>query len=343
MLRSFKQGQNLNLYIAFGLLLLIGFTGVAGYMIIEGFSLLDAFYMTVITVATVGFEEVHALSDAGRIFTIFLIIFSFSIFAYSLSTITTYLVEGRLNILLKGYRKTGGIRKMKDHIIIVGFGRNGQQTAHDLLLLSKKVVVIEKSHELIATHQEADIVFVEGDATEDEILNGAGIQKAGALITTLPIDADNLYVVLTAHSLNPGLQIISRASHESSDKKLKTAGASHVVMPEKVGGTFMASLVAKPDLAEFFHHLSIEGNEGVNLVEVVCSDLPPEFQGRTIHDMSIRRLTGANIVGFKTPDSQYMINPGGDTVMVPNAKLFVLGTPDQIEKVKEIIKLGRRN
>lgn len=232
---------------------------------------------------------------------------------------------------------------MKDHIIIVGFGRNGQQTAHDLLLLSKKVVVIEKSHELIATHQEADIVFVEGDATEDEILNGAGIQKAGALITTLPIDADNLYVVLTAHSLNPGLQIISRASHESSDKKLKTAGASHVVMPEKVGGTFMASLVAKPDLAEFFHHLSIEGNEGVNLVEVVCSDLPPEFQGRTIHDMSIRRLTGANIVGFKTPDSQYMINPGGDTVMVPNAKLFVLGTPDQIEKVKEIIKLGRRN
>ncbi len=339
----FKSIHNFNIVIAFSLLILIGLIGISGYMIIEGFTLLEACYMTVITIATVGFKEVHELSDAGKIFTIFLIIISFGIFAYSLSIITSYFVEGRLNVLFKGNRKTGGIRKMKDHIIIVGFGRNGQQTAHDLLLLNKKVVVIEKSHELISVHQKEEVTFVEGDATEDEILELAGIQKAGALISTLPIDADNLYVVLTARSLNAGLQIISRASHESSDKKLKTAGASHVVMPEKVGGTFMASLVAKPDLAEFFHRLSIEGNEGVNLVEVVCSELPTEFQDRTIHDMSIRRLTGANIVGFRTPEGQYIINPGGDTVMVPNAKLFVLGTPDQIEKVKEIIMQGRKS
>ena len=339
----FKSGHNLNFFIALSLLLLIGFTGIVGYMAIEGFTLLEASYMTVITIATVGFNEVHPLSDAGKIFTIILIIFSFSFFAYSLSTITSYFVEGRLNFLFTGNRKTGGITKMKDHIIIVGFGRNGQQTAHDLLLLNKKVVVIEKSHELIVAHEKDKVVFVEGDATEDEILELAGIQKAGALITTLPIDADNLYVVLTARSLNAELQIISRASHDSSYKKLMTAGASHVVMPEKVGGTFMASLVAKPDLAEFFHHLTIEGNEGVNLVEVICSDLPSEFQDRTIHDMSIRRLTGANIVGFRTPEGQYIINPSGETVMVKNAKLFVLGTPDQIEKVKEIIRQKRRH
>ncbi|NOU46391.1 MAG: potassium channel protein [Bacteroidales bacterium] len=334
----FKTGQNLNLIIALSLLLLIGFTGIAGYMAIEGYTLLEASYMTVITVATVGFKEVHPLSDPGKVFTIILIIFSFSIFAYSLSTITSYLVEGRIKEFFKNNRKTGGITKMKDHIIIVGFGRNGQQTAHDLLLLNKKVVIIEKSHELIVAHEKEKVIFVEGDATEDEILEMAGIQKAGALISTLPIDADNLYVVLTARSLNAGLQIISRASHDSSERKLITAGASHVVMPEKVGGTFMASLVAKPDLAEFFHHLSIEGNEGVNLVEVVCSDLPSEFQDRTIHDMSIRRLTGANIVGFRTPEGQYIINPPGETVMAKNAKLFVLGTPDQIENVKEIIR-----
>jgi len=333
-----KSSHNLNLYVAFGLLLLIGVTGIAGYMILEGYSLLEASYMTVITVATVGFKEVRPLSDYGKIYTIFLIIFSFSIFAYSLSIITSHFVEGQLQALFKGNRKTGGITKMKDHIIIVGFGRNGQQTTHDLQILDKKVVVIEKSHDLIIAHQKEKVVFVEGDATEDAILELAGIQKAAALITTLPIDADNLYVVLTACSLRPELKIISRASHESSVKKLKTAGASHVVMPEKVGGTFMASLVAKPDLAEFFHQLSIEGNEGVNLVEVVCSDLPNEFQDKTIHDMSIRRLTGANIVGFRTPDGQYIINPAGDTVMVPNAKLFVLGTPDQIDKVKEIIR-----
>ncbi len=333
-----KFHHNLNLYIAFTLLLLIGFTGIVGYMTIEGYTLLEASYMTVITVATVGFKEVRPLSDAGKVFTIFLIIFSFSIFAYSLSTITSHFVEGRLKVLFKGNRKTGGITKMKDHIIVVGFGRNGLQTTRDLQLLNKKVVVIEQNHELIVANQKEKVVFVEGDATEDEVLELAGIQKAGALITTLPVDADNLYVVLTARSLHPDLQIISRAAHESSYKKLMTAGASHVVMPEKVGGTFMASLVAKPDLAEFFHQLSIEANEGVNLVEVVCSDLPNEFQDHTIHDISIRRLTGANIVGFKTPEGQYIINPSGDTVIVPNAKLFVLGTPDQIVKVREIIK-----
>lgn len=338
-----EKHRDINLLIAFGLLILIGVTGVTGYMSIEGYSLLEASYMTVITVATVGFKEVRPLSDSGKVFTIFLITFSIGIFAYSLSTITSHFVEGRLKELFKGNRKTGGITKMKEHIIIVGFGRNGMQTAHDLVQLNKKVVVIEKNHDLINAHQHEKVVFVEGDATEDSILELAGIYKAGALITTLPVDADNLYVVLTVRSLHPDIQIISRASHESSFKKLITAGASHVVMPEKVGGTFMASLVAKPDLAEFFHRLTIEGNEGVNLVEVVCSDLPIQFQDRTIHDMSIRRLTGANIVGFRTPEGQYIINPGGDTVMVKNAKLFVLGTPDQIEKVKEIIRQNRRS
>ena len=232
---------------------------------------------------------------------------------------------------------------MKDHIIIVGYGRNGQQTVHDLLLHNKKVVIIEKSHELIAAHEDENIIFVEGDATEDDILELAGIQKATAIITTLPIDADNLYVALTVRALNTNILIISRASHESSVKKMIIAGASHVVLPEKVGGTHMASLVAKPDLAEFFHRLTIEGDKGVNLVELVCSDLPAEFQNKTIHNLSIRRLTGANIVGFKTPDGEYIINPGPDTVLLRNAKLFVLGTPDQIEKVKDIILRGKGN
>jgi voltage-gated potassium channel len=338
----FKSRSNPNLFIAFILLFIIGITGVSGYMLIEGYSFLEAAFMTVNTVATVGFKGANELSSEGKVFTIFLIIFSFSIFAYSLTTITSYFLESRLNALLEGNRKSGGLKKMKDHIIIVGYGRNGQQTTHDLQLLDKAIVVIEKNHEIILAHQEEKVVFVEGDATEDETLEKAGIRKALALITTLPTDADNLYVVLTARSLCPHLQIISRASYEASYKKLLTAGASHVVMPEKIGGTFMASLVAKPDLAEFFHQLSIEGSEGVNLVEVVCSDLPGKFRGHTIHDMSIRRLTGANIVGFRTPEGQYIINPSGDTVMLPDSKLFVLGTPEQIEKVKEIIREGKK-
>jgi len=339
----FKDRNIIDFVLAFILIVLVLVAGSAGYILIEGYSLIDAIYMTVITVATVGFREVHELSAEGKIFTIFLIIISIGILTYSISIITSHIIEGKLKIFFRSNTKTKGIRKMKDHIIICGYGRNGKQTAHDLVHLHKTVVVVEKNHELIISQTKDSIIFIEGDATEDEILEKAGIQRAFALISTLPLDADNLYVVLTARSLNPDLQIISRASHDSSDKKLRTAGAQHVVMPEKVGGTFMASLVAKPDLAEFFHRLSIEGEEGVNLVEIVCSDLPQEFQNRTIHDMSIRRLTGANIVGFKTPDGSYIVNPPADTIMVRNGKLFLLGTPDQIIKVKEILKPGAKN
>jgi voltage-gated potassium channel len=339
----FKDDNILDFIVAFSLIILVIVAGSVGYILIEGYSLIDAVYMTVITVATVGFREVKELTTEGKIFTILLIIISLGVLAYSLSVITLHIVEGRLRIFFRSNIKIREIRKMKDHIIIVGYGRNGQQTAHDLVHLNKTVVVVEKSHELILLQQKGVIKFIEGDATEDETLEKAGIGHAMALISTLPVDADNLYVVLTARSLNPDIQIISRARHETSAKKLRTAGAQHVVMPEKVSGTFMARLVAKPDLAEFFHRLSIESDEGVNLVEIVCSDLPAKFQNRTIHDMSIRRLTGANIVGFKTPDGSYIINPPADTVTVRGGKLFLLGTPDQILKVNEILSPGGRD
>jgi voltage-gated potassium channel len=339
----FKDRNVLDFIVAFSLIIFIIVAGSAGYMLIEGYSLIDAIYMTVITVATVGFREIKPLSTEGKIFTILLISIGLGIIAYSISVITSHIIEGKLRIYFRSNIKTRGIRKMKDHIIIVGFGRNGQQTAHDLVHLHKKVIVVEKSHDLILSQAKDSIIFIEGDATEDEVLEKAGILQASALITTLPVDADNLYVVLTARALNPAIKIISRASHESSDKKLHISGAQHVVMPEKVGGTYMARLVAKPDLAEFFHRLTMEGAEGVNLVEIVCSDLPAEFQNRTIHDMSIRRLTGANIVGFKTPDGSYIVNPPADTVMVQHGKLFLLGTPDQILKVKEILRPGGKD
>ena len=179
----------------------------------------------------------------------------------------------------------------------------------------------------------------EGDATEDEVLEKAGITRAKALITTLPMDADNLYVVLTARALSPGLRIISRAKHDSSEKKLKTASADNVIMPDKVGGSHMATLIAKPDVLEFLSHLSVQGEEGVNLIEIICSELPGEMQQKTIHDLSIRRLSGANIIGYRTADGNFIINPGPQTRLSKDSKLIVLGTPEQIEKMKGIIKM----
>ncbi|MEI6577057.1 MAG: potassium channel protein [Bacteroidota bacterium] len=324
--------------IVFGLLLSLLLIGTFGYIFLEDFSLLDAVYMTVITVATVGYGDLPALHTAGKIFTIFLIILSLGVLAYAISFITSHLMEGQIEIFLSGRIRNNKIT-MKDHVIICGYGRNGRQAAIDLKMYKKPFVIIEKNHELVQNCDDKDIVFVEGDATEDEVLIRAGVQKAQALITTLPVDADNLYVVLTARSISPACRIISRATHDSADKKLKTAGADNVIMPDKVGGSHMATLIAKPDLLEFLSQLSVQGDQGVNLIEIKCSDLPIEMQEKTIHDLSIRRISGANIIGYKSHEGKFIINPGPHTKLMKDSKLIVLGTPEQIEKMKSIIKL----
>lgn len=321
------------------LILCVIVSGITGYILIEHYPLLDALYMTVITVATVGFQEVHQLSVNGRIFTIILIISSFGIFAYALTSISTYLIDLQINYFIRGGRRLKEIKKMKNHVIICGYGRLGRQVTAELNAYKTPLVVVEKDKNIINMNQDSGILFVEGDATEDEILLKAGITHAKSLVTTMPIDADNLYIVLSARGLKPDLNIITRASADHSDSKLRVAGARHVVMPEKVGGSHMASLIAKPDVLEFYTHLTVQGDEGVNLIEVVCSDLPDELRDKTIHDLSIRRLTGANIVGYKTPEGEFIINPPPDTLMLKHAKLFVLGTTEQIRKMREIIKV----
>lgn len=179
--------------------------------------------------------------------------------------------------------------------------------------------------------------FIEGDATQDEVLLKADIKTALSLITTLPNDADNLFVVLTARSLNPELKIISRASSESSEKKLRMAGVDSVVMPERVGGAHMATLVAKPDVVEFLEHLTIHSNEATQLMEIMCTDLPEDLLNKPIREIGIRRKTGANIIGFKTVSGEVIINPSPDTKLIPDSKLFVLGTTKQIEHMKNIL------
>ncbi len=329
------------LRIALLLMLIIAFSGIFGYMIIEGSSFLDAAYMTIITISTVGFKEVYALSQTGKIFTIFLIITSWITFAFSISVITTYFVEGELNLFFRSYRKKSEFKKMENHVIVVGYGRNGQQTVQDLLENKQDFIVIEKDHNLILNNNNKEIRFYEGDATEDETMLEVGIRKARALVTTLPTDADNLFVVLTARSLSSEINIVSRASNESTARKLEMAGVNNVIMPEKVGGSHMASLVTKPDLVDFLRHISLKGDHETNLDEIVCSNLPPDKKRTTINNLNIRSLSGANIVGFKTPEGDYIINPSPDTRMVPDSKLFVLGTPAQIEKMKKLLSTGK--
>lgn len=311
--------------------------GMIGFMLIEKYDFLDAFYMTILTVGTVGFQEVHPLDAQGKVFTAFLIITSFGTFAYAVASISKYLADGELVQYFKNLKVSSAIEKLDKHVIICGFGRNGKQAAHVLKKHNTRFVVIESKKEVVAAinHQYSDLVL-EGDATLDEVLINAGIYKAKALITTLPFDANNLFIVLTARALNPKLVIISRASEDNSDKKLKVAGADNVIMPDKLGGAHMASLVMKPDVMEFVDYITGQGSDNIRLEEITFAKLKPEFQNKTIKDLEVRNKSGANIIGFKTAQGEYIINPSAETKIIPDAKLFVLGTTEQILKLKEL-------
>ena len=226
---------------------------------------------------------------------------------------------------------------MENHIVIVGYGRNGKQAVSELIAFGSRMVVIDEDHELVISKLDSPVRFIEGNATEDEVLIKANIKTARSLITTLPNDADNLFVVLTARSLNPDLKIISRASSESTEKKLRMAGVDNVVMPERIGGAHMATLVAQPDIVEFLEHLSIHGDDRTQLMEIMCSNLPPELINKPIREIGVRRLSGANIIGFKTATGEMIMNPTPDTKLVPNTKLFVLATKDQREQMIELL------
>ncbi len=312
--------------------------GTIGYVLIDNYTWFDAFYMTVITIATVGYGEVAPLSHAGKLFTAFLIITSFGTFAYAVSSITKFVIDGEFNEFFKNRKLSATIDKLSDHIIICGYGRNGRQAAQVLKKHGKRFVVIENNVALTATlnHKFSDLV-VTGDSTQDEILLKAGILRAKALITTLPADADNLFIVLTARNLNKNLTIISRASEDNSDTKLKIAGADNVIMPDKVGGAHMASLVMKPDVMEFIDHITAEGGDSVNLEEISFTNIPEDLKNKTLKDLEIRNRSGANIIGYKTAKGEYIVNPSADTLIIEESKLFVLGTPEQITALKKIL------
>jgi voltage-gated potassium channel len=198
------------IYMPFVLITTIVIIGVLGFISIEGYNFLDAFYMTVITIATVGFQEVHPLTEQGRLFTSFLIITSFGTFAYAITAISKYVVDGEFNKYYQIRRVSAGIQKLNEHVIVCGYGRNGKQSVIQLASSGYSFVVIEKDPVALQHLRENGMLYVEGDATHDDILERAGIQRAKALITTLPVDADNLFIVLSARTINEGITIISR-------------------------------------------------------------------------------------------------------------------------------------
>jgi len=327
------------IYIALFLVLTVLLTGVLGYKFLEGYSWINAFYMTVITVTTVGFSEQRPLSDVGKIFTILLIISSVFIFAYAISVITEYILSENSLQLLKKKRVKNKISNLSNHVVICGYGRNGQQASEKLQAYNQPFVIVERDKEVIEKHEDEHL-FVEGDGNEDEVLLAAGITRAKYLITALPDDATNLFVVLSARQMNKKLFIISKASQLTSQNKLRLAGANKVIMPDKIGGDYMASLVVMPDLITFMDKLSIEGKHTTNLEEVAIEDFANQIECNSLRDLDLRNKTGCTIIGYIAPDGEYIVNPEADLEIQPKSKVIVLGRPEQIKKLNDMFHIS---
>lgn len=302
-----------------------------GYMYFEDYTALEALYMTVITISTVGFTEVRPLDAPGRWFTIGLIVVNLAVFTYFLSQLSSYFLDGEFTKVYKLYKMKKSINELRGHVIICGFGRNGREAAKMFHNNHKEFVAIEKK----ATRRDdlpypVDYYF-EDDATRDETLLEAGIKNASALLTTLPDDADNVFVVLTARELNPKIKIISRASHDSSVRKLKTAGANNVIMPDKIGGAHMATLVLSPDVEEFVDLMATQNSDRFSIGEVESA------KTISLDELNCWKNTGATILGIKAAEGEYALNPVSKTVVRPGNRVIVMGSKEQLQKVKEML------
>lgn len=325
-----------NAVIAILLVAFLLISGTIGFILIEGYSVIDAFYMTTITVSTVGFGELKPLSETGRIFASFFIIVNIGTFAYAISTLASFIIDGTLRKSLKESKMNMSIENLSEHVIVCGYGRNGKEACDILENNNIPFVVIDKSGEkLHAAKSKRNFLYIHGDAASDDILIRANIYKAKSLITTLSDDADNLFVTLTARNLNTNLTIVSRASKDTTEVKLKIAGADHVVMPEKIGGAYMAKTLVAPDAIEFFKIISGSKEHNLVIEEFYLNKIKPEYSLKTILDYGFRKKTGINIIGLKNTSGKYIVNPNPDLINDNNCILIVMGEQQNINGMKK--------
>ncbi|WP_051173027.1 potassium channel family protein [Thermodesulfobacterium hveragerdense] len=330
---SYSIGKRL--FFILTLLLVVLSLGTAGYMVIEEMYFLDALYMTVITLATVGFREVKELSEVGKVFTIVLIVMGFGVFTYAATSVAQILIEGELKDVFNERRRRKMLEKLKGHYIICGYGRMGRIIAKELKANGQEVVVIEKHLD----PREEGFLFVIGDATKDEILKEAGIEKAKGLVSVLSSDADNLYVVLSARALNPDLFIIARAAEESARKKLKIAGANKVVCPYHIGGLRMAHTLLKPNVVDFWEFITSSEYLKIDIEEIYVSE-KSSYAGKTLKEAEIGKIFGVMIVGIKRGEGKIEFNPSAESYILPGDILLAIGPPEKLELLEREMTNG---
>jgi voltage-gated potassium channel len=310
--------------------------GSLGYMVIEGWNFFDALYMTVITVATVGYGEVHRVSPPGRMFTLALIFLGVGYFLYVVGNFIQFLVEGRIRLILGRRKLDRQINKLKGHYIICGYGRMGRALARFLVQRYLDVVVIEQNDARTTVMDEDGILYLVGSATDEALLMRAGIERARGLITVVGSDADNVFLVLLARQMNPDIFIVARAVMNSAKRTLKAAGANKVVSPYDLGARRMAHAILRPTVIEFLEMAFADDSVDVEVEEITVKASSPVVR-RTIYEAEIRPKFDVIIISIKKKDGQMVFNPDSQTMLEGDDTLVVVGKAVNIKGLEKLL------
>ena len=312
-------------------LILILALGVLGYHLIEGWPIFDAMYMTVITLATVGYGETHPLSPAGRVFTLFLIMGGMGIILYGITEFTSFIVEGEMTGILRRRRMTKSIEKMSNHYILCGCGDIGIYVREELIRTKRPCVVVEQDPLKIRQMLERGIVIVEGDATRDDVLEAVGIRRAAGLVSALHTDRDNLFVVISARGLNPTLRIISKIDDVKGRDKFIRSGANAVVSAHWIGGLRLASELIRPATVSFLD--TMLRDDSALRVEDIAVTAKSRYVGKPLSSVDVLAKADILLVSIKQADG-YHFHPSLSTILKADDTLVVIGTPDQLNIVR---------
>jgi len=318
------------------MLILVIFMGTAGYMAIEGWHAFEALYMTVITITTVGYGEVRAVSEPGRAFTVVLIFMGMGTIAYTLGIVAQMMVEIQVRAII-GRRKLGKkLRSIKDHYIICGYGRIGSIIAHELKVNKIPLMVIDSGAEARESLESEGIPYIIDDATSDDVLIEAGIERARGLVTVVLSDADNLFITMTARGLNPNLFILARADQEHTERKLLRAGANKVVLPYLIGGRRMVNTIIRPAVTDFIDFTLHGKNIELKMEELLVGS-SSSLNGVRLIDSGIRQEMNVIIVAIRDKDGEMHFNPASDACIESGDTLIALGPVSDLEKLALIL------
>ncbi|MFZ5995327.1 MAG: potassium channel family protein [Thermodesulfobacteriota bacterium] len=331
--------QSRNILIGITILIFVIAFGTSGYMLIEKWEFLDALYMTVITLTTVGYGEVRPLGGSGRVFTICLLIMGVGFVFYMFGTITQIMVEGQFRRLL-GRRKLGKqLAALKDHYIICGYGRIGQIISREIAKKPLPLVIIENNPDLIKTIEEQGHLFIEGDATREDTLLKANIQKAKGLVATVSSDADNVYIILTARGLNPGLYIMARVVDEKAERNLLQAGANRVISPYHIGARKMAQAILRPAVTDFIELAVHRG--GIELqIEEIPVRAPSRITDVPLRESGIRQELGLIIIAIQRASGEMLYNPPPEARIQVGDILIAMGDPKNLNKLEKMLGIS---